>query len=316
MTRDVSLGVVAPLSGDQWAGAEPRQLNRLVRAIEDLGFDSLWANDSLFGPRLEALTFLTAAASVSERITLGTAALLPALRRPVQTAQALASLDLLSHGRLIVGVGAGFPGASQREYVLSQVPWPRRFHRLDDTVALWRQLWAGEGPDEFRGATISLEGLPDCIAPATRGGPPVWLAGDTPNARLRAGTGYDGWLPYPPTPKRYAAGLDEVMTAARGTGRAHSDVTPALFVTVLITDASDGGRAALERFTKATYGYPLRIMEQIQTFATGPAEQVAAALAGYVDAGARHLVCRSATLTLGDFHDQLKALQQIHEAFR
>ncbi|MEB3033298.1 LLM class flavin-dependent oxidoreductase [[Mycobacterium] nativiensis] len=314
MTRDVDLGVVALLTGDQWKGAEPQELVRLVRTVEDLGFDSLWANDSLFGPRLEALTFLTAAATVTERITLGTAALLPALRRPVQTAQALASLDLVSHGRLIVGVGAGFPGASEREYALSQVPWRRRFDRLDDTVALWRQLWAGEGPGEFHSATISLAGLPDSIAPATPGGPPVWLAGDTPKARTRAGTRYDGWLPYPPTPKQYEAGLDEVLAAAQGTGRAKGAVIPGLFVTVLITDAPDCGREALERFTKATYGYPLRIIEQIQTFATGSAEQVATALAGYIDAGARHLVCRIAALTLGDYHDQLNQLRQVREA--
>jgi len=314
MTKDVHLGVVALLSGNQWAGAEPLELVRLVRTVEDLGFASLWANDSLFGPRLEALTFLAAAASVTERITLGTAALLPALRRPVQTAQALASLDLVSQGRLTIGVGAGYPGVSEREYALSQVPWQRRFDRLDDTVALWRQLWSPEGPDEFHGATTSFEGLPDCIVPATPGGPPVWLAGDTPQARTRAGTRYDGWLPYPPTPEQYQAGLDDVLAAAQGTGRAKRDVTPGLFVTVLITAAPDCGREALDRFTKATYGFPLHIMEQIQTFATGSAEQVATTLAGYVDAGARHLVCRIAALTLGDYHDQLKQLQQVREA--
>src|SRR5690349_13935812 len=84
MTRDTKFGVVALMSGDQWEAADPRQLVHLVRTVEDLGFDSLWVNDSLFRPRVEPLTFLAAAAPVTERVTLGTAALLPALRRPVQ----------------------------------------------------------------------------------------------------------------------------------------------------------------------------------------------------------------------------------------
>jgi alkanesulfonate monooxygenase SsuD/methylene tetrahydromethanopterin reductase-like flavin-dependent oxidoreductase (luciferase family) len=268
---------------------------------------------SLVRPRIEALTFLSAAAAVTERITLGTAALQPALRRPVQTAQVLASIDQLSGGRLTVGVGAGFPGLSEVEYAVSDVPWPRRFARLDDTVKLWRQLWTGQGPSFFRGKVLHLDGIPAGIAPVRPGGPPVWLAADTAGARARAGALYDGWLPYPPTPDGYASGLAEVRVAAEQTGRRPEEVTPALFVTVLMTDDADGGRAALDHFATNTYGFGLDVIEQIQTFAVGPVDVVAAAIRRYVDAGVRHLVCRIGVLGPEGFLDQLKQLRLVKE---
>ena len=152
MNQQLCVGVMPPLAADPWAGTDLRGLLDFARAVEDLGFDSLWANDSLVRPRIEALTFLSAAAAVTDRITLGTAALQPVLRRPVQTAQVLASIDRLSRGRLAVAVGAGFPGLSEVEYAASEVPWPRRFARLDDTVALWRQLWDTKEASSFHGA--------------------------------------------------------------------------------------------------------------------------------------------------------------------
>ncbi len=305
-----------PLAAEPWAGADLRRLLDFARAVEDLGFDSLWANDSLVRPRIEALTFLSAAAAVTDRITLGTAALQPVLRRPVQTAQVLASIDRLSGGRLAVAVGAGFPGLSEVEYAASEVPWPRRFARLDDTVTLWRQLWNAKEPSSFHGAVLDLDDIPAGITPFGESGPPVWLAADTPGARARAGRLYDGWLPYPPTPQGYSSGLTEVQAAARGAGRAADAVTPALFVTVLLTDDPDGGRAALDHFATETYGFGIDAVEQIQTFAAGTPDAVTARLAGYIDAGARHVVCRLGVLGPDGFVEQLRRLRTVKESLR
>lgn len=313
MSQSLRVGVIAPLAADQWAGGDLGRLIDYARTVEELGFDSLWANDSLVRPHIDALTFLSAAAAVTERVILGTAALQPVLRRPVQAARALASIDRLTRGRLIVGAGAGFPGVSQVEYAASGVPWPRRFARLDDTVALWRQLWSGKGPDSFHGTVLHFDDLPRGITPSTPDGPPVWLAGDTPAARARAGARYDGWLPYPPTPEGFAAGLTEVRTAADKAGRPDESLTAALFVTVLVTDASDGGRAALDRFTTETYGFPLDAVEQIQAFASGPPDAVAARLRRYIEAGADHVVCRVGVLGPDRFIEQLHQLRFVKE---
>jgi alkanesulfonate monooxygenase SsuD/methylene tetrahydromethanopterin reductase-like flavin-dependent oxidoreductase (luciferase family) len=316
MNQPVRLGVVPPLAAEPWAGADLRELLDLARAVEDLGFDSLWANDSLVRPRIEALTFLSAAAAVTDRITVGTAALQPALRRPVQTAQVLASIDRLSRGRLTVAVGAGFPGLSEVEYAASEVPWARRFARLDDTVALWRQLWNTKESSSFHGAVLHLDDIPAGITPISTSGPPVWLAADTTGARARAGRMYDGWLPYPPTPQGYRSGLAEVRAATRRAGRVADAVTPALFVTVLVTDDADGTRAALDHFATRTYGFGVNTVEQIQTFAAGTPDAVTARLASFIDAGARHLVCRIGVLGPDGFIEQLHRLQTIAKALR
>lgn len=316
MDQPVCLGVIPPLAADPWVGDDLRALLDFARAVEDLGFDSLWANDSLVRPRIEALTFLSAAAAVTDRITLGTAALQPVLRRPVQTAQVLASIDRLSRGRLAVAVGAGFPGVSEVEYAASEVPWPRRFARLDDTVALWRQLWNTKEPSSFHGAVLQLDDIPAGITPFNVSGPPVWLAADTTRARARAGRLYDGWLPYPPTPQGYRSGLSEVQDAAQRAGRAADAVTPALFVTVLVIDDTDGGRAALDDFATRTYGFGIEVMEQIQTFAAGTSEAVKAKLASFIDAGVRHLVCRIGVVGPDGFMEQLQRLRVVKEGLR
>lgn len=305
-----------PLAAGPWAGVDLRGLLDFARSVEDLGFDSLWANDSLVRPRIEALTFLSAAAAVTDRITLGTAALQPVLRRPVQTAQVLASIDRLSRGRLAVAVGAGFPGLSEAEYAASEVPWPRRFARLDDTVALWRQLWNAKESSSFHGAVLHLDNIPAGIAPFSAPGPRVWLAGDTTGARARAGRLYDGWLPYPPTPQGYRSGLAQVRSAALGAGRTADAVTAALFVTVLVTDDDGSARTELDHFAMATYGFGIDTAEQIQTYAAGTPDVVTARLASFIDAGARHLVCRIGVLGPAGFIEQLQQLQTIAEVLR
>jgi alkanesulfonate monooxygenase SsuD/methylene tetrahydromethanopterin reductase-like flavin-dependent oxidoreductase (luciferase family) len=152
--------VLIPVGQAQWGQrADPRELPGFAVRAEELGYSSLWVNDFLLAPRIEALTMLAAAAPLTSRVTLAAVApltrrvtlaavaLLPVLRRPVQAAQALASIDLLAGGRLVLAVGAAFPGRfGVPQHVLSGVPWERRFTRLNETVALRRQLWtAPEG---------------------------------------------------------------------------------------------------------------------------------------------------------------------------
>lgn len=230
----MDIGVLLPTGTAQWAkDDDPRDLIALARTAEHLGFTSLFVNDSLISPRVEALTMLAALAPATTTVTLGTGALLPFLRRPVQAAQSLASIDLLSGGRLALAVGAGYPGRFGRPfYDLSEVPWARRFARLDETVALWRALW--NGADSFHGEFHHFTDLPPALRPYRPAGPPVWLAGATPTALTRTGRLYDGWLPYPPDPADYTTGLHHIREAATAAGRPPEAVTPALFVTVRI----------------------------------------------------------------------------------
>jgi alkanesulfonate monooxygenase SsuD/methylene tetrahydromethanopterin reductase-like flavin-dependent oxidoreductase (luciferase family) len=311
---DIRLGVVLP-TGMAQCGDNPdaRGLMEFARRAEALGFDSLWAGDTLLRPIIEPFTVLSAAAAVTDRVMLGTAAVLPALRRPVQAAQVIASLDQLCGGRLTLTVGAGFPGRSEAEYAISGVPWRQRFTRLDDTVRLWRHLWTSQGPGSFHSDVLRFDQLPEMTAPARPGGPPIWLGGATPAALRRTGRHYDGWLPYPPDPADYRTGLAEVRRAAVDAGRPTSAVTPALFASVLVIDDLPAGRRALAGYARATYRMPLEIVETIQALVAGPAEVIVAALLRYVAAGARHLVCRIGALDLATQLDQLERLSAVRE---
>lgn len=304
---DTRLGILLPTGRAQWDDAR-RLVDFAVRA-EHLGYDSVWANDTLLGPRIEPLAMLAALSSATERVTLGTATLLPAFRRPVMAAQALASIDHLSAGRLIVTVGAGFPGRSEIEYAVSGVPWERRFGRLDDTVALWRALWSGERA--FHGKVLHFDELPESTPSHRPGGPPIWLGGASPSALERAGRLYDGWLPYPPDPADYRTGLAAVRSAAVPAGRPEDAVTPALFVTVLISDDADGVEGQLDSYCRSTYGLPYDTVRTIQAIVAGPAEQVAATLARYTEAGAEHLVCRIAAPSLDAQIDRLERIAEV-----
>jgi alkanesulfonate monooxygenase SsuD/methylene tetrahydromethanopterin reductase-like flavin-dependent oxidoreductase (luciferase family) len=312
----MDIGVLLPTGCAQWGPAgDPRELIAFGRCAERLGFSSLWANDSLLSPRIEALTMLAALAPVTGTVTLGTAALMPFLRRPVQAAQALASIDLLSGGRLTVTVGAGFPGRFGRPlYTLSELPWERRFARLDETVALWRALWDGAGA--FAGEILRFDGLPPTTRPYRAGGPPIWLGGAAPRALARTGRLYDGWLPYPPDPADYASGLRSVREAAADAGREVKDITPALFVSVRIDDDVEGGRRALDDYARATYGMPLEELEKIQAVVTGSASRVRERLGRYVAAGARHIVARLGAVDLGSQRDQLERVADLIPAVR
>ncbi len=306
---DIELGVLIPIGQAQWgAGTDPRELPGFAVRAEELGYSSLWVNDFLLTPRIEALTMLAAVAPLTSRVTLGTAALLPVLRRPVQAAQTLASIDRLSGGRLVLTVGAAFPGRfGVPQHVLSDVPWERRFTRLDETVALWRQLWATpEGGGSFQGTLLRFDQLPPMTAPSRPGGPPVWLGGASPSALRRIGRHYDGWMPYPPSADEYAAGLAAVRAAAAEAGREATAVTPALFVSVVVTDSVSRGREVLGTFAEASYGMRLDQLEKIQAVAAGPPDVVAEKLREYVAAGARHLAIRIATTSLESQREQLE----------
>ena len=282
MTTDrISFGILPPVVGESRTepGVFAQSLVTLAKDAELLGFDSFWAGDSLLRARVEPLTLLAHLSAVTSRLTLGTAALVPAYRRPASAAQAIAALDLLSGGRLILAVGAGFPGRSDPEFALAGVPTQQRSARLDDIVARWRSLWS---PSQISSPVHFQTHQP--------GGPPIWLAAGNPAALDRAGQVYDGWLPYPPTVEAYAAGLAQVRAAASAAHR--PPVTPALYLTIAVTDNRQAGRQLLNDYCLAGYGAPLDYLETIQLFIGGPPEHIRDQVGRYLEAGARHLIVR------------------------
>jgi alkanesulfonate monooxygenase SsuD/methylene tetrahydromethanopterin reductase-like flavin-dependent oxidoreductase (luciferase family) len=115
-------------------------------------------------------------------------------------------------------------------------------------------------------------------------------------------------MPYPPDPADYGTGLAAIRAAAAESGREAAPFTPALFVNTLLTDAADGGRAALDAYTRANYGLPLEEAGKIQAMAAGTPEAVVEQLGRFVAQGARHLILRVA---LADIPAQLAQLDRL-----
>lgn len=307
----MELGLLLPSGQAQLqAGSSARSIVDVAVAAERHGFDSVWVGDSLSRPRLEPLTVLAAIATATERVRLGTAVLMPAYRHPVHAAASIASLDLLSEGRLIVGVGAGFPGFSERELEMVGVPFRTRFTRLDETVQLWRELWNGQ-PTSFHGKELHYDWLPEVPAPAQAGGPPIWLGGITPRALARTARLYDGWLPYPPDVADYAGGLATITAAADG-----RPITPALFATVVIDDDAERADATVDEYCRATYGMGRDLVGQIQAIFAGDAATVIDGIAAYAAAGASHVLLRIGAIDTADFATQFERVVAVLDPLR
>jgi len=166
---------------------EAAPLLALAARAETLGYDSVWVGDSVLArPRHEPLTMLAAVAARTERIDLGTAVLLPALRNPVLLAHQIATLDQISEGRLILGVGIATDVPNIRaEFTAAGVPFEKRVGRMLEGLRLCRALWEGKPVDwdgrwQVRGGVIGP-------TPYRPGGPPIWIGGSVPAARERAG---------------------------------------------------------------------------------------------------------------------------------
>jgi probable F420-dependent oxidoreductase len=288
MTRAAApprIGYLLPTRDHAGAGDdEVGPLVELARRAEALGLDSVWAGDSpLARPRADPLLVLAAAARETDRVTLGTAVLLAALRHPILLAHQLATLDRLAGGRLVVGVGAGHSQpATESQFVALGVDYRHRVARLDETVAAMRALWAG-GPATFAGRHLRFTDITVAPKPVRPTGPPIWFGGGAPSRVARLA---DGWLPYPPTVAGYTEGW-----AAVGDGRAGS-VTPALYATVCLDADPDRARRRLRSGIERYYGAPLERVEAVQAMVAGPAAECARWLRGYLDAGAEHVVVR------------------------
>ena len=143
----IPIGYLLPTRESVMEGRpEAAPLLKLAQKAEGLGYDSIWVGDSLLArPRHEPLTLLAGVAGRTDHVKLGTAILIPALRNPVVMAHQIATLDQVSDGRTIIGVGiaANVPNV-QQEFKSAGVPWEKRVGRMLEGLRLCRELWRGK----------------------------------------------------------------------------------------------------------------------------------------------------------------------------
>jgi alkanesulfonate monooxygenase SsuD/methylene tetrahydromethanopterin reductase-like flavin-dependent oxidoreductase (luciferase family) len=279
-----------------FASSSTNSLLELGAQAERLGFEAIWAGDGpLARPRHDALLMLSALAARTERVTLATGVLLGALRPALLLAQAAATLDQISKGRFVLGLGAGFPfPETERQFQAVGVPYAGRVGHLTETIAALRLLWRAAGePIDFDGRHLQLSEVALQPTPYTAGGPPLWLAGAGESAERRVGSLADGWLPYSPTPQLYQQGLERITSAAIDAGR-DTYPLPGLYVTVALDASPQRAQQRLSNYIDAYYGQPVELIGAIQAIYAGTPQGMLEWITPYIHAGARHIVLRAA----------------------
>lgn len=230
------LRLAVTLAGASLAASDRlARLPALARHAEDVGVDQLGVPDHVVlgstlegypygpfpevptSPYPEPLTLLAAVAAVTSRLELAPSTLIVPLRPAVLLAKACATLDVLSAGRLVLGVGAGW---HRDEFAASNVPFARRGARLDDTLRACRALWR-DSPASFSSPTVSFDGVHCEPRPLRPDSIRIWVGGgDAGRAAARIADYADGWMPPPSlTGEELAAGVERIRDALAGAGR-------------------------------------------------------------------------------------------------
>jgi probable F420-dependent oxidoreductase len=263
---------------------------------DETGFDHLWVGDS---PRLsmqdrahaECMTILAALAARTRKIRIGMVPLILALRNPVLTAHSLATLDVISGGRTIVGVSAGHHYQfAQREFEACGVPYHQRAGRLNESIRLLRRLWT-EASFAFEGKYYRFDELGIEPRPIQR--PiPIWIAaGDNESALRRVARLGDGWFTVAPTIEEFCARRRNLEEYAKEYGRDGRKIPSALFATFHLstngTDVEAEGWSLAERY----FRQPRSKLGHLSPF-FGTVKAIAQKLQAYIDAGLTTIVAR------------------------
>jgi alkanesulfonate monooxygenase SsuD/methylene tetrahydromethanopterin reductase-like flavin-dependent oxidoreductase (luciferase family) len=282
----------------------------LAARAEKEGFDSVWIGDSLTArPRHDPLTLMAGVAGRVPRIGIGTAVLLPALRNPVVLAHQVATIDQISEGRLILGVGFAQDVPNIRaEFAAAGVPFEKRIGRMMEGLRLCKALWSGQ-PVDWDGRWTMKQAT---VAPAPHrpGGPPLWIGGNLPASLERAGKFFDGWFPIKPTAQEFAQGLGHVRSVAAEAGRNPASVSGAIYLTLALDENAARAEERLNGFLERYYGQPAALLRKRQACYAGPAAGVAEWLDGYGKAGADHMCLRFA----GEHEQQMAAVAKVRVA--
>lgn len=211
---------------NNWGVEDPLALVDLAVLAEDLGYDSVWVTEHLLnlghvanrlGPRPyhHSLALLSFIAARTTRVSLGTSVLVLPFRHPVELAKFAATLDHLSGGRLILGVGAG---AIREEFEALSLDYVKRGSITAEAIRMMKSLWTSQ-PVSFHGDHWSFNEVYFSPKPIQKPHVPLWIAGMTPAALRRTGTLGDGWHATAIPVEEFVAGREQIRRIAESVGR-------------------------------------------------------------------------------------------------
>ncbi len=243
---------------------------------------------------MEQLSCLTFAAALTRNVRLLTSVMVVPHRPPLLAAKTLATIDVLSKGRVTVGIGVGW--LAEEMAALGAPPYEKRGAASDEYIRAFRSLWSETEPT-FEGTFARTRDVVFEPKPVQQPGPPIWVGGEGPAARRRAGRIGDGWYPTIrnpkeplDTPEALAAGLADVRRHAEEAGR-----DPASIDVVLFAPGYSLGKEAQHRDGRRL------------TF-TGSAEQIAEDARRYGEVGVREIVMGFESNELQDALERMENL--------
>ena len=229
-------------------------LCRFAERAEELGIESIWAGDHVVlstadahqypytpdgsfpmsgdAPILDVMTVLSYIASRTERIRLGTTVIIVPYRNPLLQAKMFASLDILTRGRVICGVGVGW---LEKEFEALGVSYADRGPITDEYLEIFKCLWTDDKP-EFNGRFYSFDGIQFYPKPVQKPHIPIWVGGHSRRAVRRAATQGDAWHPTRQTPEYVAGLLPYLRDRAREAGRDPAEIVISLKRSLHFTD--------------------------------------------------------------------------------
>jgi len=299
--RPVQLGVLLPTRGVLFAKHGPPDVSpifRMAEQAEAAGYHSVWVGDSITAkPRLEALSTLGALAARTQRVQLGTAVLLAALRQPLVLAHALASLDILSSGRILLGVGAGRGGRDilAQEFENCGVPFMERGARITELLTICKRLWI-EPSVSYAGTYYHLSQVMLEPRPVQPGGPPLWISSNLVKQGLhRVAMLGDAWITNVTTLDVYRRCWEQIATAAEAAGRDPQQIHRCLYLTVNVALDGREARRQGQEFLENYYKQPAAAVEADLICQFGSPEEILERIDGYARLGVGTVIVRFAS---------------------
>jgi alkanesulfonate monooxygenase SsuD/methylene tetrahydromethanopterin reductase-like flavin-dependent oxidoreductase (luciferase family) len=276
----------------------------LVESARDLGFDSVFSINHFVGNLVTAQTISVMARliEISGSMRVGTGILILPLYHPLHIAEEFATLDQLSGGRIVLGVGVGY---RDEEFDAFGIPKAERGARLEEGVKLIRELWSGK-PVDFTGRFWSIKGHRIGIPPCQQGGPPIWIGAGARKAVERAARVGDAWLTpgNSPNPGYAAKHIGYYDAALAAVGKPTSGIVrPLLKEMYIAEDPAEARRDILDYLGREYRAYAN--YNDIKWFDTewegllknsmfvGSPEEVTGQMQAFIDMGFNHFILRS-----------------------
>jgi probable F420-dependent oxidoreductase len=234
---------------NNWGIEDVQSLVQLASRAEALGFASVWVHDHVFNaghvfrrighrPYFEPLTLLSYVAARTERVGLGTSVLVLPYHNPIRLAKTAATLDVLSGGRLILGVGVG---AVAPESEAMGSPYAARGAITDEAIAIMKELWTADEPS-FAGKYHRFSGMPFSPKPRQQPHIPLLIGGNSRAAIRRAVRLGNGWHPLAVSPQTLTQDIRYLQAQAKAAGRDIAEIPVSLSIPL---GPSTAQRAAL-----------------------------------------------------------------------